>query len=430
MAVGLADALAHVHAHGFVHRDIKPANILLEHGHKPRLADFGIARALDGTVVTATGAVAGTAAYLAPEQVRGEVVEPSVDIFALGLVLIEALTGQREYPGTMVESATARLHRRPVVPEGLPPAFAAVLAAMTDLDPAARPSAAAVVTALTGPEVAEPAPVRRRVAWARHAVLAAAALLVALLGGVALLVGGGRAPSPAVPVPDMAAPATSAPAAPSPSAAPVVPARPGPARVVASGRRRGLARARCPTPARPRRRQRRPAPAAAAGRDGGPGPRPARRQARRQGRRPGREQGQGQRQRERERPGQQGATGTAAERTGTAARDRAPRARTDRPLRCSAGTQRRRGGGDGRPADLSARDQQLAAGRGVRAGVGDPARGAPPRVQRAARGALLLDVPVAAAAVPGGGRAGLRARARHPDLRVGLPGAAATAGTA
>src|SRR6478735_10354011 len=130
LAIGLGEALAHVHARGFVHRDVKPANILLEHGHRPRLADFGIARALDGTVYTATGAVAGTAAYLAPEQVRGEVVDPSVDVFAL--VLIEAITGEREYPGTMVESATARLHRRAAVPEGLSPGFAAVLTAMTE----------------------------------------------------------------------------------------------------------------------------------------------------------------------------------------------------------------------------------------------------------------------------------------------------------
>ena len=76
LAAALAAALAHVHARGFVHRDVKPANILLDHGREPRLADFGIARALDGTVATATGAVAGTAAYLAPEQVRGEIVGP------------------------------------------------------------------------------------------------------------------------------------------------------------------------------------------------------------------------------------------------------------------------------------------------------------------------------------------------------------------
>ena len=81
-----------------------------------------------------------------------------------------------------------------------------------------------------------------------------------------------------------------------------------------------------------------------------------------------------------------------------------------------------RGGGDGRPADLSARHQQLAAGRGVRSRVGDPARGAPPRLQRAAGHPLLLDVPVAAPALPRRGRARVRDRARHPDLRVGLPG--------
>ena len=98
LAAALAAALAHVHAGGFVHRDVKPANILLDHGREPRLADFGIARALDGTVATATGAVAGTAAYLAPEQVRGETVGPAADVYALGLVLIEARTGQARVP--------------------------------------------------------------------------------------------------------------------------------------------------------------------------------------------------------------------------------------------------------------------------------------------------------------------------------------------
>ena len=143
----LADALAHVHHAGIVHRDLKPANVLLG-ADGPRLADFGIARALDGTAVTGTGYVVGTAAYLAPEQVRGEWVGPEADVYALGLVLLESLTGRREYPGALVESATARLHRPPGIPAGLPFALGTALRAMTALDPADRPTAADVATML------------------------------------------------------------------------------------------------------------------------------------------------------------------------------------------------------------------------------------------------------------------------------------------
>ena len=143
----LADALAHVHRAGIVHRDLKPANVLLG-ADGPRLADFGIARALDGTAVTGTGYVVGTAAYLAPEQVRGEWVGPEADVYALGLVLLESLTGRREYPGALVESATARLHRPPGIPTGLPFALDTALRAMTALDPADRPTAADVATML------------------------------------------------------------------------------------------------------------------------------------------------------------------------------------------------------------------------------------------------------------------------------------------
>ena len=143
----LADALAHVHGAGIVHRDLKPANVLLG-ADGPRLADFGIARALDGTAVTGTGYVVGTAAYLAPEQVRGEWVGPEADVYALGLVLLESLTGRREYPGALVESATARLHRPPGIPTGLPFALDTALRAMTALDPVDRPAAADVATML------------------------------------------------------------------------------------------------------------------------------------------------------------------------------------------------------------------------------------------------------------------------------------------
>ena len=70
--------------------------------------------------MTATGLVVGTAAYMAPEQVRGEVVGPPADVYALGLVLLEAVTGRREFEGGALESAIARLHRSPVVPPEIP----------------------------------------------------------------------------------------------------------------------------------------------------------------------------------------------------------------------------------------------------------------------------------------------------------------------
>jgi tRNA A-37 threonylcarbamoyl transferase component Bud32 len=198
LAVGLAEALAHVHSRGFIHRDIKPANILLDEGDQPRLADFGIARALDGTVATATGAIAGTAAYLAPEQARGEAVGSPADVYALGLVLLEALTGRREYPGTAVESATARLFRRPVVPGGLPWHFTPLLKSMTDPDPARRPTAADVAVALADdtPAAAGTSPVtparRFRPRGVLPALVAAGLLLACLLGGASLLFNAGE----------------------------------------------------------------------------------------------------------------------------------------------------------------------------------------------------------------------------------------------
>ena len=140
----LADALAAVHAGGFVHRDLKPANILLGDGSRPRLADFGISRALESTAATTAGCVVGTAAYLAPEQVRGAPIGPPTDVYALALVLLEAITGQREYPGAALESATSRLYRAPTIPARLPEDLSNLLSRMTAADPDGRPSAAEV----------------------------------------------------------------------------------------------------------------------------------------------------------------------------------------------------------------------------------------------------------------------------------------------
>ncbi len=144
----VAEALEHVHAQGLVHRDVKPANVLIGVGGRVRLTDFGIARLVDAAKVTSTGLMVGTASYLAPEQVTGEPVGPPADIYALGLVLLESLTGEREYAGSTVEVALARLHRNPVIPSTVPPGWAPLLTAMTDRAAAGRPTAGEVAWAL------------------------------------------------------------------------------------------------------------------------------------------------------------------------------------------------------------------------------------------------------------------------------------------
>ena len=137
----LAEALAHVHDRGIVHRDVKPSNILLDRAGTPYLADFGLAHLTGATRFTRTGQMVGTAPYLAPEQVRGVEVTTAADVYALGLVLLECLTGRREYPGGDVEAAVARLHRPPAVPADLPADLVRLLSLMTSLSPRRRPTA-------------------------------------------------------------------------------------------------------------------------------------------------------------------------------------------------------------------------------------------------------------------------------------------------
>jgi len=152
----LADGLAHAHAAGVTHRDVKPANILVDGAGRPHLADFGIARLSAVTTATAAGFVIGTAAYLAPEQVRAEPVGPPADVYALGLVLIECMTGEQCFPGSFQEAATAHLARPPAVPAGLPPRLDQALTSATALDPSGRPPAAALAATLA--DLAAPAP--------------------------------------------------------------------------------------------------------------------------------------------------------------------------------------------------------------------------------------------------------------------------------
>ncbi|HWO58804.1 MAG TPA: serine/threonine-protein kinase [Umezawaea sp.] len=139
----VADTLDFVHAWGIVHRDIKPSNILLDDtGRQAYLADFGLALQAHATRVTRSGLLVGTAGYLAPEQLRGREVAPPTDIYALGLVLLECLTGQSEYPGGDTEAALARLSRPARVPAGLPEPWTELLVSMTHSDPSRRPRAA------------------------------------------------------------------------------------------------------------------------------------------------------------------------------------------------------------------------------------------------------------------------------------------------
>ncbi|MBV9099197.1 MAG: serine/threonine protein kinase [Frankiaceae bacterium] len=144
----LADALAYVHAQGFVHRDVKPANVLVANDGRVHLADFGIARLVDSAHTTRTGEIVGTPAYFAPEQVAGEPVGSAVDVYSLGMVLLECLTGERSFEGTAMEVAVARLARDPDIPERLPADWRRLLGAMTARNPAHRPAAAQVADAL------------------------------------------------------------------------------------------------------------------------------------------------------------------------------------------------------------------------------------------------------------------------------------------
>ena len=149
----VAGALAYVHGRGVIHRDVSPANVLLPDAREPgspvaRLADFGIARLIDSAGLTQTGTVIGTATYLSPEQAEGKPLGPTTDIYSLGLTLLEALTGDRAFPGTAIESATARLSSDPLIPASLGAGWGTLLTAMTSRDPATRPSATEVAAEL------------------------------------------------------------------------------------------------------------------------------------------------------------------------------------------------------------------------------------------------------------------------------------------
>jgi serine/threonine-protein kinase len=122
-------ALAEAHAAGLVHRDVKPGNLMVTPEGVVKVTDFGIARAGDGMALTETGQMLGTPAYLSPEQAEGKAATPASDVYALGVVLFQCLTGHRPFEAES-PVAVALAHVREPVPE-LPPEVPADLAEVT-----------------------------------------------------------------------------------------------------------------------------------------------------------------------------------------------------------------------------------------------------------------------------------------------------------
>ena len=111
IGVQLCDALQYAHDRGIVHRDLKPSNLMMTKQGQLKLTDFGIAKDLDGTALTATGRTLGTAAYMAPEQIRGTPeISHKTDLYALGCVLYQMLVGEPPFSGS---SAVVLMHAPP-----------------------------------------------------------------------------------------------------------------------------------------------------------------------------------------------------------------------------------------------------------------------------------------------------------------------------
>jgi serine/threonine protein kinase len=113
----VASGLTHAHERGIIHRDVKPHNILLDERGSPKLADFGIARALDGTTShNRAGSYLGTAAYSSPEQLRGERVTPKSDVYSFGATLYHATVGEQPFSGNSIEVANQHILKLPTPP--------------------------------------------------------------------------------------------------------------------------------------------------------------------------------------------------------------------------------------------------------------------------------------------------------------------------
>jgi serine/threonine-protein kinase len=220
LGIQICRALAAAHDAGLVHRDVKPQNLLLGSNRLLKLGDFGIAFGLGGTRLTMAGTVLGTAAYLAPEQARGEEVTAAADVYGVGAVLYELLTGRP--PRTPTSLADLTDSTTIAAPAGAPPALARIVMRCLAADPAARPPSAAALAHELAATLPEPGtlalpghpsqaateiktPSVRRSKQVRPALALGALAVGAITGGGIALVAtrGGPPPTPA-PIPRVA----------------------------------------------------------------------------------------------------------------------------------------------------------------------------------------------------------------------------------
>jgi serine/threonine-protein kinase len=204
LAAQACRGLSHAHASGLVHRDVKPQNLLVRADGTLKVADFGIVRAAEATALTQAGTVLGTAAYLSPEQAAGEEVTAAADVYSLGAVLYELLTGRPPYElESLADLAEQQAHGSitpvselsPEVPQHVEDAVMRSLAR----NPAYRPpSAEALAGELTTDRATKVAPTPRRPAGRRRLWLALAGALVtaAVALGIALATRDGGSPAP------------------------------------------------------------------------------------------------------------------------------------------------------------------------------------------------------------------------------------------
>jgi eukaryotic-like serine/threonine-protein kinase len=125
VAVQAAHALAHAHQQRIIHRDIKPANLMVTRSGTVKVLDFGVAKVQEPADASRSGAALGTLAYMSPEQLRGEAVQPSTDVWSLGCLLQEMLTGSRPFAGDTDAAVVANIFSGPPkpLPADVPPAL-------------------------------------------------------------------------------------------------------------------------------------------------------------------------------------------------------------------------------------------------------------------------------------------------------------------